>query len=169
MCEASSWAHGAKQGQGGRARRDWGVQTASKSIVVGPGAASSLSFCACHIPPCPVLALSFVSLSPHSVALAVSVLGMFACKGRRFGIMVFTFSHPGLVPWFVALWFVVPGLLSLVSLSLVLLFPDSLSLVLLSPCYCPVVLSFYSICSPVSTQREFPFPRFPLYRPHQLV
>jgi len=35
MYEGLSWAHGAKQGQGGRAGRDWGMQTASHSILVG--------------------------------------------------------------------------------------------------------------------------------------
>jgi hypothetical protein len=164
-CEALSWAHGAQRGQGGQARRDWGVRTASKSIIVGPKAALSLSFCACHTPPHPVIVPSFVPLSPHPVALPVSVLGVFACKGRRLGVMVFTSSHPGLVPWFVALWFIVPGAV----VSGVVVSSDSLSLVLLSPCYRPVVLSFHSIRSPISTQREFPFPRFPSYRPRRLV
>ena len=85
------------------------MRTASQSIVVGPGAASSLSFCACHTLPHSVVIPSFVPSSPRPVALAVSVLGTFACKGRRSGVVVFTSSHPGLVPWFVALWFLVPG------------------------------------------------------------
>ena len=85
------------------------MRTASQSIVVGPGAALSLSFCACHTLPRPVVVPSFVPSSPRPVALVVSILGMFACKGRRSGVVVFTSSHPGLVPWFVALWFVVPG------------------------------------------------------------